>query len=41
MSSIAHKIPNHWVEKDAEERASHPKRYADYGGADYVHSWDS
>ncbi len=23
------RLPNHWVEKDAEERASHPKRHAD------------
>ena len=24
MSSITHKVPNHWVEKDAKNRASHP-----------------
>jgi hypothetical protein len=28
MSSITHKIPNHWVEKDAADRASHPQRSA-------------
>ncbi len=29
ISPITHKVPNHWVETDAADRASHPKRYTD------------
>jgi len=29
MGSITERLPNHWVEKDATDRASHPRRSAD------------